>query len=153
MYLQNNLIEIYFYFSLCQSAGSLRRLSDMKSKPGVRVYVPALRQDAELNSTYSFYSRFLRSYILRPDLLISLGYPVECSEYPGRAIIYKDPATFMQFQRRPTRRRWNVNAKHFVPMSAHQPTGTPSYCSDDARLPCASTGIEGDVPAVNMVTM
>ncbi|XP_069703099.1 uncharacterized protein [Periplaneta americana] len=95
---------------------------------------PALRQHAKLNLTDSDLSVFLRQYILSPDQLLGLGYPVESSLYPGRAIIYKDPGTQNQTNHtRPhpltTSSHFDVNAQEFVPMSAKQPKASPCFYS------------------------
>ncbi|XP_054271810.1 RNA exonuclease 1 homolog isoform X1 [Macrosteles quadrilineatus] len=69
------------------------------------------KQLQALNS-YSEYELYncLRNYTLGPAQLLELGFPVESSLYPGRAMIYKasDP--------RPTHRPgFDVNAREFIP--------------------------------------
>lgn len=99
---------------------------------------PALRQHAKLNLTDSDLSVFLRHYILSPDQLLGLGYPVESSLYPGRAIIYKSPTANTSFNSSvhihthplTTSSHFDVNAQEFVPMSAKQSKGTACYYSD-----------------------
>jgi RNA exonuclease 1 len=84
------------------------------------ISAPVLRLHEELNLTNTSLSEFLRHYILSPDQLVQLGYPVESLLYPGQAIIYKDPAAFIRFQRRTISSHLNVYAKEFVPLRAKE---------------------------------
>lgn len=76
------------------------------------------RQHFKLNIDNSELTVLLRNYLLTPNQVISLGYPVESSLYPGRAIIYKsnsprDPIEQFQIPRPP--HLFDVNAREFVP--------------------------------------
>lgn len=103
---------------------------------------PVLRQHAKLNLTDSDLSVFLRHYILSPDQLLGLGYPVESSLYPGQAVIYKNPAAntgpnpsaLTHPHPLTVSSHFDVNAQEFVPMSAKQPKGTPCYYSDGSPI-------------------
>jgi hypothetical protein len=57
----------------------------------------ALRLHSEMNLTNRILSEFPSYYILSSDQLLHLGYPVGSPVYPGKAIIYKDPAVFTHF--------------------------------------------------------
>lgn len=98
---------------------------------GKRNGAPTLRQHAKLNLSDSDLSVLLRHYLLSPDQLLGLGYPVESALYPGRAIIYKNPpsssnpscnnvSSCMQSPDplRSSSHLFDVNAREFVPMSA-----------------------------------
>ena len=100
---------------------------------------PVLRQHTKLNLADSDLSVFLRQYILNPDELLALGYPVESSLYPGRAIIYKSPNTKKDHNPSShvhpnplqTSSHFDVNAQEFVPMSAKQPKVVHYYSDND----------------------
>lgn len=119
---------------------------------------PALRQHAKLNLTDSDLSVFLRHYILSPDQLLGLGYPVESSLYPGRAIIYKSPAAntghnpSAHIHPHPltTSSHFDVNAQEFVPMSAKEPKGTACYYSDGS-LTKESQGVNNTMYISNLI--
>lgn len=66
-----------------------------------------------LPSEYDLYA-YLRNYILSPQQLLELAFPVESSLYPGRAMIYKasDPNLPPKHPHRPG---FDVNAREFVP--------------------------------------
>ncbi|PNF33990.1 hypothetical protein B7P43_G04662 [Cryptotermes secundus] len=119
---------------------------------------PALRQHAKLNLNDSDLSVFLRHYILSPDQLLALGYPVESSLYPGQAIIFKSPAAntgpnpYALVYSHPltTSSHFDVNAQEFVPMSAKQSKGTACYYSDGS-LSRESQGVNSAMYISNMI--
>ncbi|XP_067008809.1 putative exonuclease GOR isoform X2 [Anabrus simplex] len=89
----------------------------------VNASIPALRQHAKLNLADSDLCVFLRHYVLSPDQLLGLGYPVESALYPGRAIIYRSPAAGTQPSSSlpsmtTSSHFFDVNAQEFIPMSA-----------------------------------
>ncbi|XP_049838406.1 uncharacterized protein LOC126283976 isoform X2 [Schistocerca gregaria] len=107
------------------------RRSGGADSSGKRNGAPTLRQHAKLNLSDSDLSVLLRHYLLSPDQLLGLGYPVESALYPGRAIIYKNPpsssnpnssnvSSCMQSPDplRSSSHLFDVNAREFVPMSA-----------------------------------
>ncbi|XP_049765354.1 uncharacterized protein LOC126094812 isoform X2 [Schistocerca cancellata] len=107
------------------------RRSGGADSSGKRNGAPTLRQHAKLNLSDSDLSVLLRHYLLSPDQLLGLGYPVESALYPGRAIIYKNPpsssnpnssnvSSCMQGPDplRSSSHLFDVNAREFVPMSA-----------------------------------
>lgn len=49
-----------------------------------------LRDYVKLNLFDKDLAGFLRAYLLSPDVMLSLGYPIESSLHPGRAIIIKN---------------------------------------------------------------
>ncbi|XP_021926874.1 uncharacterized protein LOC110833298 isoform X3 [Zootermopsis nevadensis] len=128
--------------------GSRRRIAN----------APALRQHAKLNLADCDLSVFLRHYILSPDQLLGLGYPVESSLYPGRAIIYKNPATNKSSNQSvltnthplTTSSHFDVNAQEFVPMSAKQPKGTPCYYTN-GNIIRESQGVNSTMYISNLV--
>jgi len=111
-----------------------------------------------LNLADSDLSVFLRHYILSPDQLLGLGYPVESSLYPGRAIIYKNPApnngpnqsAITRSHPLATSSHFDVNAQEFVPMSAKQPKGIPCYYNG-GHLIRESQGVSGSMHISNLV--
>ena len=119
---------------------------------------PVLRQHAKLNLVDSDLSVFLRHYTLSPDQLLGLGYPVESSLYPGRAIIYKNPtantgpnqSAIIHSHPLATSSHFDVNAQEFVPMSAKQPKGIPCYYND-GHLIRESQGVSGAMHISNLV--
>lgn len=68
---------------------------------------------SNLPSEYEMYA-YLRNYTVCPQQLLELGFPLESSLYPGRAIIYKasDPT---QRPKHPHRPGFDVNAREFIP--------------------------------------
>lgn len=50
---------------------------------------PPLRQHTKLNLSENELVKYLRAYLLNESQFLTLGYPVESSLYPKRAIIYK----------------------------------------------------------------
>ncbi|XP_049941954.1 uncharacterized protein LOC126418949 isoform X2 [Schistocerca serialis cubense] len=113
-----------------KSKAKARRSGGVDSS-GKRNGAPTLRQHAKLNLSDSDLSVLLRHYLLSPDQLLGLGYPVESALYPGRAIIYKNPpsssnpnssnvSSCMQSPDplRSSSHLFDVNAREFVPMSA-----------------------------------
>nr|CAD7575510.1 unnamed protein product [Timema californicum] len=87
---------------------------------------PVLRQHAKLNLSDSDLSVFLRHYVLSPDQLFELGYPLESSLYPNKALIFKNPtncgpvpnpiqAAAQQRTYDSSRHYFDVNAREFVP--------------------------------------
>jgi hypothetical protein len=101
-------------------------------------------------------SGLLHHYILSPDQLLPLGYPVESPIHLGCTVIYNEcaffthfqnhhyyyclsphakdsqpPNTLEHFQRSNTSSVLDPNAREFVPRSANQPITTYSNCSDE----------------------
>lgn len=84
---------------------------------------PPLKEYVKLNVCDGQLSKYLRSYLLAPEQMLMLGYPVESSYHPGRAIVFKSPITvpsYIQSSYRHTRltikeTRFDVNAQEFVP--------------------------------------
>nr|CAD7416397.1 unnamed protein product [Timema poppensis] len=93
---------------------------------------PVLRQHAKLNLSDSDLSVFLRHYVLSPDQLFELGYPLESSLYPNKALIFKNPtncgpipnpcqAAAQQRTYDSSRHYFDVNAREFVPKKTKSP--------------------------------
>ncbi|KAK6637726.1 hypothetical protein RUM44_008148 [Polyplax serrata] len=83
------------------------------------------RQHFKLNLDDSELSVLLRNYLLTPDQVMSLGYPIESSLYPGHAIIYKNscPKNSMEPANMPrSPHLFDVNAREFVPSSCYSIT-------------------------------
>ncbi|KAF4524257.1 hypothetical protein B566_EDAN008805 [Ephemera danica] len=86
-----------------------------------------LYQYTKLNISDSNLSALLRHYLLSPEELLVLGYPVESSIYPSKAIIYKSPmSSFFFNQPYPpgsnhtflaASSHFDVNAPEFIPSS------------------------------------
>lgn len=78
-----------------------------------------LRQRAKLKLTDNELAQFFLHYVLSPDQLLGLSFPVESTLYPGRAIIFKTPSSRPQqpVVHQPTRQShlFDVNAQEFVP--------------------------------------
>lgn len=89
-------------------------------------HVP-LYQYTKLNISDSNLFALLRHYLLSPEELLVLGYPVESSIYPSKAIIYKSPmSSFFFNQPHPpgsnhsflaASTHFDVNAPEFIPSS------------------------------------
>nr|CAD7449164.1 unnamed protein product [Timema bartmani] len=93
---------------------------------------PVLRQHTKLNLSDSDLSVFLRHYVLSPDQLFELGYPLESSLYPNKALIFKNPtncglipnpcqAAAQQRTYDSSRHYFDVNAREFVPKKTKLP--------------------------------
>ena len=103
-----------------------RRSPNSGDGNGSRRYAPVLRQHTKLNLTDSDLSVFLRQYTLNAHETLALGYPVESSLYPGKAVIYKSPNTntvqnpahALQSPLQ-TSSHFDVNAQEFVPKAGH----------------------------------
>lgn len=114
---------------------SKKRVTDDVS-PAKMVLYPPLRNHTKLNISESQLFHFLRNYLLTPEHLLSLGYPVESGTYPGRAMVYKNPT--INPQTRLISSRFDVNAREFVPGSGFMivnksdnlPSRTLIKCSD-----------------------
>ncbi|KAE8738197.1 hypothetical protein FOCC_FOCC016326 [Frankliniella occidentalis] len=77
-----------------------------------------LRQRAKLVLTDNELAQFFLHYVLSPDQLLGLSFPVESTLYPGRAIIYKSPSNRPQQPAAQAPRQshlFDVNAQEFVP--------------------------------------
>jgi RNA exonuclease 1 len=129
----------------------------------------ALYDNVQLIISERDLSVFLRHYILSPDLLLGLGYPVESPVHPGCAVIYNERSAFIHFQKRhayyvlnPNAEEFqpksvfehfqkynrlsllDPNAKEFVPKSINQLTGTHIFFSDGS--------LKNDSQGLNSVT-
>lgn len=64
-------------------------------------------------------NRFFRTYLLSPELMLAWGYPVECANHPGAAIIFKSPGpsyhTGTCRVKTESKSGFDVNAREFVP--------------------------------------
>jgi RNA exonuclease 1 len=81
-------------------------------------------------------SGLLRHYILSPDQLLPLGYPVESLAHPGCAVTYNDRAYFTHFHNGHDYYRLNPYAKEFQPTSVFehfQTRNTSSFLDPDAN--------------------
>lgn len=95
-------------------------------KPQSKKHTP-LYQYTKLNISDSNLSALFRHYLLSPEELLVLGYPVESSIYPSKAIIYKSPmSSFFFNQPHPpgsndsfltASSHFDVNAPEFIPSS------------------------------------
>lgn len=67
--------------------------SPPENKKKVKRIIPnfPLRDYIRMNLLDRDLGGFLRAYLLCPDEMVSLGYPIESSLHPGRAIIIKNP--------------------------------------------------------------
>lgn len=77
-----------------------------------------LRQRAKLKLTDCELAQFFLHYVLSPDQLLGLSFPVESTLYPGRAIIFKSPSNRPQQPAVQAPRQshlFDVNAQEFVP--------------------------------------
>ncbi|XP_034251437.1 RNA exonuclease 1 homolog isoform X2 [Thrips palmi] len=78
-----------------------------------------LRQRAKLKLTDNELAQFFLHYVLSPDQLLGLSFPVESTLYPGRAIIFKTPSNrpSQPVVHQPTQQShlFDVNAQEFVP--------------------------------------
>lgn len=107
-------------------------LNGKKWNSTIRNYLKLNLSDGEL-------SGYLRHYILTPEQFMSLGFPIESSLYPGRAIIYKsssprDASDSVQVQTRSNPHFFDVNAREFVPSCDAIPVVPKmnySECSED----------------------
>ncbi|KRT85791.1 WD40 domain-containing protein [Oryctes borbonicus] len=66
--------------------------------------------------------RFLRSYLLSPEQMLTLGYPVEYAIHPGRAVIFKSPIpvpsypkSAYKYNKPESKSGFDVNAREFIP--------------------------------------
>lgn len=108
-----------------------------------------LRQFAKLGVTEEQrLAALLRHYMLSPEQLLNLGYPVESDLYPGRAIIFKSAVTAPPSYN-PFWRGWDVNAREFVPGMAVAEYGGDSSDSSGSAEERASVRSSGEpvVPA------
>lgn len=71
------------------------------------------KQLSALNLSDSDLALFLRNYVLCPQQLLQLGFPVESSLYPGRAIVYKESEVPQHTPKHCS--GFDVNAREFVP--------------------------------------
>lgn len=72
--------------------------------------------------------RFLRAYLLSPEQMLSLGYPVEHVSHPGCAVILKSaievpsyPRSAYKHNKPESRSGFDVNAREFVPNIYRKP--------------------------------
>lgn len=129
------------------SSPELRKKNMSKKKvtedasPAQMVLYPPLRNHTKLNISESQLFHFLRHYLLTPEHLLSLGYPVESVTYPGCGMIFKSPSLNPQpriSSSRISSSRFDVNAREFVPGSGYSlvneggdlPSRTLIKCSD-----------------------
>lgn len=78
-------------------------------------------------------SAVLKNYVLTPEQVVSLGYPIESSLYPGRAIIYKTASPrgpIEQCQIPRFSHPFDVNAREFVPSPQRKSTDNKEKISD-----------------------
>lgn len=77
-----------------------------------------LKQFVKLGLDEKRLGDYLRHYLLSPEQMLNLGYPVESDLHPGRAIIFKSVLTAPQNYNPYRVHSFDVNAREFIPYSS-----------------------------------